>query len=97
MKSIKGGNGRTARSLFYWSMIRNNYWLIEYMSISRIINKEKKQYENAFLYTEYDDNDLTYFILYNLQVMKKSFEELKLYLKRKTEENNSILLLTSIK
>ena len=91
------GNGRTARSLFYWYMIRNNYWLIEYMSISRIIYKEKKKYEKAFLYTEYDDNDLTYFILYNLRVMKKSFEELKLYLKRKTEENSSILLLANIK
>jgi len=54
-------------------------------------------YEKAFLYTEYDDNDLTYFILYNLRTMKKSFEELKLYLKRKTEENNSILLLANIK
>ncbi|MDR2971439.1 MAG: Fic family protein [Bacteroidales bacterium] len=91
------GNGRTSRSLFYWCMLKNHYWLIEYMSISRIIYKEKKQYEKSFLYTEYDDNDLTYFILYNLRAMKKSFEELKLYLKRKTEENNSILLLVKIK
>jgi len=67
------------------------------MSISRIIYKEKKRYEKSFLYTEYDDNDLTYFILYNLRAMKKSFEELKLYLNRKTEENNSILLLANIK
>lgn len=91
------GNGRTSRSLFYWYMLKKGYWLIEYMSISRIIYKTKKIYEKAFLYTEYDDNDLTYFILYNLRTMKKSFEELKIYLKRKTEENNSILLLANIK
>ena len=91
------GNGRTARSLFYWYMIKRGYWLIEYMSISRIIYKTKKQYENAFLYTEYDDNDLTYFVLYNLRKMKAAFEDLKNYLKRKTEENNSILLLANIK
>jgi Fic family protein len=91
------GNGRTSRSLFYWYMLKNNYWLIEYLSVSRIIYKEKKKYEKAFLYTEYDDNDLTYFILYNLRTMKKAFEELKNYLKRKTEENSSILLLANIK
>ncbi|MDR2840955.1 MAG: Fic family protein [Paludibacter sp.] len=91
------GNGRTARSLFYWYMLKKGYWMIEYMSISRIIYKTKKMYENAFLYTEYDDNDLTYFILYNLRTMKKAFEELKLYLKRKAEEHNSILLLANIK
>jgi Fic family protein len=91
------GNGRTSRSLFYWYMLKNGYWLVEYMSISRIIYKTKKMYEKSFLYTEYDDNDLTYFILYNLRTMKKAFEELKLYLKRKTEENNSVSLLTHIK
>jgi Fic family protein len=91
------GNGRTARSLFYWYMLKNGYWLVEYMSISRIIYKTKTMYEKSFLYTEYDDNDLTYFILYNLRTMQKAFEELKLYLKRKTEDNNSILLLAKIK
>ena len=90
------GNGRTARSLFYWYMIKQGYWLVEYMSISRIISKTKKQYENAFLHTEYDSNDLTYFILYNLRKIKVAFEELKLYLKRKETENNSILLLANI-
>ena len=91
------GNGRTARSLFYWYMIKQGYSLIEYMPISRIIGKTKKQYEKAFLYTEYDDNDLTYFILYNLRKMKAAFEELKQYLKRKESENNSVLLIGSIK
>jgi len=91
------GNGRTARSLFYWYMMKQGYWLIEFMSLSRIIYKTKKSYEKSFLYTEYDDNDLTYFILYNLRAMKKAFEELKLYLKRKSEENKSVMLLTTIK
>lgn len=91
------GNGRTARSLFYWYMMKQGYWLIEFMSLSRIIYKTKKSYEKSFLYTEYDDNDLTYFILYNLRAMKKAFEELKLYLKRKSEENKSVILLTTIK
>lgn len=91
------GNGRTARSLYYWYMMKQGYWLIEFMSVSRIILKTKVAYEKSFLYTEYDENDLTYFILYNLRTMKKAFEELKIYLKRKTEENKSVVLLSTIK
>ena len=72
------GNGRTARAVFYWYLIRKGYWLIEYMSVSRIILKAKAKYARAYLYTEYDDNDLTYFILYNLKCISTALEELKL-------------------
>lgn len=84
------GNGRTARSLFYWYMIKKGYWLTKYLSISRIIYTNKKSYEKAFLYTENDDNDLSYFIQYHLNVMKKAFEELKKYLQRKIDEQQNI-------
>ena len=85
------GNGRTARSLFYWYMLKKGYWLTEYLSISRIIYKSKGQYEKAFLYTEHDDFDLGYFINYNLKVLNDAFNELQAYLDRKTQENASLL------
>jgi len=78
------GNGRTARALFYWSMLRSNYWLFEYISISQIILKAPTKYGRAFLYTETDDNDLTYFILYHLDVIQKAVRELHQYIKYKT-------------
>ena len=80
------GNGRTARALFYWYMMKSNYWLVQYLSISRIIKGSKKSYEKAFLYSEADGNDIGYFIQYNLDVLLKSFEALRLYLKRKDNE-----------
>lgn len=80
------GNGRTARALFYWYMMRSNYWFIQYMSISRVIKGTKKAYEKAYLYAERDGNDMGYFIQYNLNVLHKSFEELKKYLIRKNRE-----------
>ena len=80
------GNGRTARALFYWYMMKENYWLVEYLSISRIIYKSKSRYEKSFLYTENDDNDLGYFITYNLDVLDKAFEGLKRYLQKKQAE-----------
>ena len=82
------GNGRTARSLFYWYLLKKGYWLTEYLSISRIIQTSKNQYEKAYLYTENDENDLNYFITYNLIAMKKAFDALKAYIKRKEREEN---------
>ena len=85
------GNGRTARSLFYWYMLKKGYWLTEFMSISRIIYKSKSQYERSFLYTENDEMDLTYFLKYNLDVMKKAFGELQNYIQRKIVEESALL------
>ena len=85
------GNGRTARTLFYWYLIKKGYWLIEYMSVSRIILKAKSQYARAYLHTEYDENDLTYFFIYNLKCIDKALTELKLYIDRKIKEKNETI------
>jgi Fic family protein len=87
------GNGRTARALFYWYLIKNGYWLIEFMSVSRIILKAKSQYARAYLHTEYDDNDLTYFYIYNLTCIAEALEELKIYIDRKVKEKNASIQL----
>lgn len=80
------GNGRTARALFYWSMLRHGFWLFEFITISRIIVEGPSKYSRAFLYTETDDNDLTYFILYHLDVIDQSVKALHEYLARKSKE-----------
>ena len=84
------GNGRTARALFYWSMLRHGYRLFEFISISQIILKGPAKYGRAFLYTETDDNDLTYFILYHLRVIRKAIVELHRYIERKTLQLKTI-------
>lgn len=80
------GNGRTARALFYWHMLKKGYWLTEYLSISRIIKDSKNQYEKAYLYSEIDNNDLSYFITYHISSMEKAFEALKEYINKKQKE-----------
>ena len=87
------GNGRTARAVFYWYLIKKGYWLIEYMSVSRIILKGKVQYAKAYLYTEYDDNDLTYFVLYNIKAVKTALDDLKLYIEKKKDQKKQLLSL----
>jgi Fic family protein len=84
------GNGRTARALFYWAMARQGYWLCEFLSISRILKKAPGKYGRAFLYTETDDNDLTYFILNQLRVILGAVADLHAYLQRRTEELRAV-------
>ncbi len=80
------GNGRTARALFYWSMAKQGYWLMEYISISSILKNAAAQYIRAYLHTEYDENDTTYFIDHNLRVITKAIERLLDYLQTKATE-----------
>ncbi|MHC4119324.1 MAG: Fic family protein [Planctomycetota bacterium] len=84
------GNGRTARALFYWLMLRQRYWLFEFVSISQIIVKAPARYARAFLYTETDENDLTYFIIYHLDVIRRAIKELYEYIERKTKRLQEI-------
>ena len=89
MHPFVDGNGRTARALFYWYMLKQKYWLTEYLSISRVIAKSKKSYEKSFQYTEADGRDVGYFVAYNLRVLDLSFKQLQGYLKRKQEEKKA--------
>ena len=84
------GNGRVARALFYWSMLRHRFWLFEFISISQIILKAPVKYARAFLYTETDDNDLTYFILSQLDVIQRAREQLHEYIRRRTQKLQAI-------
>ena len=84
------GNGRTARGLFYWSMAKSGYWLTEYLSISTIIRDSPAKYVRAYVHSETDDGDLTYFLEYNLDVMLKAIRALHEYLDKKAKEMESL-------
>src|SRR6266545_1849848 len=91
---FEDGNGRTSRALFYWSMLSQGYWLAEFLTISSILRKAPSKYGRAFLYSETDDNDLTYFVVYQLEVLTRAVKELHAYLERKmTEVRNAEALL----
>jgi Fic family protein len=74
------GNGRTARAIFYWSMLRQGYRLAEFLSISRVIQKAPARYGQAFLYTETDGGDLTYFLIHQLTAIRRATADLRTYL-----------------
>ena len=84
------GNGRTARALFYWAMARFGYRMTEFLSISTIIRKAPVQYARAYVLSETDDNDVTYFLDYHLRVILRSIRELHAWLARKAEEMRDV-------
>jgi Fic family protein len=84
------GNGRTARILFFWMLRTQGYWLAEYLPISRLLRSAPAKYARAFLETETDDGDTTYFLLHQLGVIEQAIEDLDLYLQRKTNELRNV-------
>lgn len=85
------GNGRTARALFYWQMLHAGYWLFEFISISQFLRKAPVQYSTAFLHTEIDENDLTYFLVHQTGVIRRALRELHAYVARKSSETRACL------
>jgi Fic family protein len=90
---FEDGNGRTARALFYREMLAQGYWLFEYVTISRLLVRAPAQYARAFLYTETDEFDATYFVLHQLQVIRRAVEELMVYLQRKMAQTRETIQL----
>ena len=87
---FEDGNGRTARILFFWAMRKYGYWLAEYLPISRFIRKAPAQYERAFLETETDEGDTTYFLIHQLRVIEQAITDLDRYLQRKITEQSEM-------
>ena len=83
---FKDGNGRTARALFYWYLLKKGYTMVKNISISKVILESRTQYDKAFLKTEFDDNDLNHFITYSIKNIRIAFEKLVNYRDKKLEE-----------
>ena len=84
------GNGRLARLLFYWYLIRHDYWAFVYLPISKMIKFSPKKYIMAYVYSEQDDNDLNYFIDYNLKKIQLAVNDFKKYLEKQATENTQM-------
>jgi len=91
------GNGRMARTLFYWYLLKNDYWAFSYLPISKVIKNSPAQYRDAYTYSEQDDNDLTYFIDYNFRKIVQAKRDFEVYVKRKVIQNRKMASLARAK
>lgn len=81
------GNGRLARLLFYWSLLRDEYWGFTYIPISRVIKESPSQYGMAYIYTEQDNNDFTYFLDYHVRKIQQALNDFRDYVAKKSKEH----------
>lgn len=84
------GNGRLARALFYWYLLRQGYWTMMYLPISTVIKKSREQYSMSYIYAEQDDFDITYFYDYHLKKIIQALDEFHVYVNKKVSENRLI-------
>ena len=87
------GNGRTARALFYWYMLKSGFDYFEYISISKLLKNAPKQYALSYIYVEADEGDLSYFIDYQVDIIIRAIDELLEYLQRKMQDYEEIAYL----
>lgn len=66
------GNGRVARALCYWYLFKHGYDAFLYISLSQLLKEAPIQYGEAYLKTETDNQDVTYFVEYQCRVLERA-------------------------
>jgi len=85
------GNGRTARALFYWYLISQKYNWLEYVAVSTAIKNAPSKYTRAYIYSETDHNDITYFVNFNLKQLDIALRSFEKYIEKTKSENKKII------
>ncbi|RLG30247.1 transposase [Methanosarcinales archaeon] len=84
------GNGRTARALFYWYLISQKYDWFEYVAVSTAIKNAPVKYTRAYIYSETDNNDITYFVKFNLRQLDIALKSFEKYIEKTKTVNKNI-------
>lgn len=74
---FQDGNGRVARSLFYWYLFKCGFSAFRYIAISSLLKAAPLKYGKSYLYTETDEMDLTYFIDYQCSIVLRAIKAFK--------------------
>lgn len=84
------GNGRLARTLFYWYLLKKKYWTFMYLPISLVIKRAPIQYAMAYIYSEQDSRDATYFFDFHIRKIIQALNDFNEYVSEKILENKQI-------
>ena len=88
------GNGRTARALFYWYLLKHRYEFFRYFSISSIIQETRQRYYKVLKDMEDHAADATYVLLYMAESVVRAIEVI---LQRITERYRRDILFANIR
>lgn len=84
------GNGRLARTIFYWYLFKHEYWGVAFLPISMVIKRARAQYAYSYLYAEQGGKDITYFIDFSIRKLMVAMNEFNDYIETLLVENDSI-------
>ena len=84
------GNGRTARVIAQWVMLREGFFLMDFVPVSRLLRQAPAKYARSFLEVEQDEGDLTYFLIWHAEIILRGIRELHDYLARKSKEMEQV-------
>ena len=84
------GNGRTARVIAQWVMLREGFFLMDFVPVSRLLHRAPAQYARSFLEVEQDEGDLTYFLIWHARIILRGIRELHDYLAKKSKELDQV-------
>ena len=71
------GNGRTGRALQYSFLLKNGVNYFKFFSISHILYEHRQKYYKTIKKVEDNDLDLTYFLIFNLEILYKNIMKIK--------------------
>ncbi len=83
------GNGRIARALFQWAMLRQGYSGFGLLAVSAPLAQAPGRYAASFARTAGDDNDLTYFILDQASAVQAAEQTLRAGIRRAKEQQQA--------
>ncbi len=71
------GNGRTARTLFYFKGMKNNLKFVELLSVSADLKRHGNKYEKSFELVKEHEFDMTYFIDFCLDSLSTALNQVE--------------------
>ena len=75
---------------FDWYLLKKWYWGFSYIPISKLIKESKIQYWNVYQFSEQDNNDLSYFVVYIANKTKEAFQEFEKLVEDKKQKQKNI-------
>lgn len=75
--AFEDGNGRVARAMFYWSLVRSGYPVADQLCISEHIKAHAKKMQEVFFTVVLHDFDLTYFLEFTVDALEHQLQSLE--------------------
>lgn len=86
VRPFKDANGRMARLLSKWYLLKTGYWVMDYIPASNVIVKLKLQYQKCFSQIVTNENDIGYLIHFETQALRMAYRSFKELLQRSVKE-----------